>query len=261
MKKRHGVFFGFAVLLITAIFTLAGCDNGSGGGTTEEEFKEEDAIVNDRVIASSENKAGLNFFVLPDIELFKDEIATAKANGFVYITNTTGWPKTAGSSSAFVTGKQNQLSAQGSGFTFTLETNVGTTVEFRPGIGFGSMFTFTSINLTNYTALRTLVRGLTPVEDNWVMPTSEALADLGIGVFTMYNDQPQNITNRIDYSLMDLGENTGVMIYYGGVMVDRTITDFNNEGVFLPVSDGKVHVWSDGTLDGKIIVEWWIAKQ
>jgi hypothetical protein len=26
MKKRHGVFFGFAVLLITAIFTLAGCD-------------------------------------------------------------------------------------------------------------------------------------------------------------------------------------------------------------------------------------------
>jgi hypothetical protein len=29
MKKRHGVFFSFAVLLITAIFTLAGCDNGT----------------------------------------------------------------------------------------------------------------------------------------------------------------------------------------------------------------------------------------
>jgi hypothetical protein len=26
MKKKHGVFFGFAVLMITAIFTLAGCD-------------------------------------------------------------------------------------------------------------------------------------------------------------------------------------------------------------------------------------------
>jgi hypothetical protein len=25
MKKKHGVFFGFAVLLITAIFTLSGC--------------------------------------------------------------------------------------------------------------------------------------------------------------------------------------------------------------------------------------------
>jgi hypothetical protein len=30
MKKRHGVFFGFAALMIAAIFTLAGCDtNGS----------------------------------------------------------------------------------------------------------------------------------------------------------------------------------------------------------------------------------------
>jgi hypothetical protein len=30
MKKRHGLFFGFAVLMITAIFALAGCDiNGS----------------------------------------------------------------------------------------------------------------------------------------------------------------------------------------------------------------------------------------
>jgi hypothetical protein len=31
MKKRHGVFFGFAVLLITAIFTMAGCDNSGSG--------------------------------------------------------------------------------------------------------------------------------------------------------------------------------------------------------------------------------------
>jgi hypothetical protein len=30
MKKRHGVFFGFAVLLITAIFTLAGCEHSPG---------------------------------------------------------------------------------------------------------------------------------------------------------------------------------------------------------------------------------------
>jgi hypothetical protein len=37
MEKKHGIFFGFAVLLITAIFTLAGCDiNGGddGGGNT-----------------------------------------------------------------------------------------------------------------------------------------------------------------------------------------------------------------------------------
>jgi Zn/Cd-binding protein ZinT len=36
MKKKHGVYFGFAVLLITAIFTLAGCGNGNDGGDDPE---------------------------------------------------------------------------------------------------------------------------------------------------------------------------------------------------------------------------------
>jgi hypothetical protein len=31
MKKKHGVFFGVAVLMIAATFTLAGCDNPVGG--------------------------------------------------------------------------------------------------------------------------------------------------------------------------------------------------------------------------------------
>jgi hypothetical protein len=31
MKSKHGVFLGFAVLLIAAIFTLAGCDTGTNG--------------------------------------------------------------------------------------------------------------------------------------------------------------------------------------------------------------------------------------
>ena len=51
MKKRHGVFFGFAVLLITAIFTWAGCGSNGGGSdddpiqiTTTAEFN---AIRND----------------------------------------------------------------------------------------------------------------------------------------------------------------------------------------------------------------------
>jgi hypothetical protein len=36
MKKNHGVLFGFAVLLITAMFVLVGCgdsDNGSNTGS------------------------------------------------------------------------------------------------------------------------------------------------------------------------------------------------------------------------------------
>jgi hypothetical protein len=34
MKRKYGFFFGFAVLLIAAMFTAAGCDNGGGGGGT-----------------------------------------------------------------------------------------------------------------------------------------------------------------------------------------------------------------------------------
>jgi hypothetical protein len=30
MKRKHGFFFGFAVLLIAAMFSVAGCDNGNG---------------------------------------------------------------------------------------------------------------------------------------------------------------------------------------------------------------------------------------
>ncbi|MDR0663609.1 MAG: hypothetical protein LBF80_05980 [Spirochaetaceae bacterium] len=33
MKTKHGVFFGFAVILAAAIFTLVGCDNSAGGGS------------------------------------------------------------------------------------------------------------------------------------------------------------------------------------------------------------------------------------
>jgi Zn/Cd-binding protein ZinT len=39
MKKRHGVLFGFAVLLMAAIFTTAGCDTG-GGGRDDPELAE-----------------------------------------------------------------------------------------------------------------------------------------------------------------------------------------------------------------------------
>ncbi|MDR1175170.1 MAG: hypothetical protein LBK83_06860 [Treponema sp.] len=34
MKRKHGTFFGIAVLLLMAIFTLAGCDTGTGSSTS-----------------------------------------------------------------------------------------------------------------------------------------------------------------------------------------------------------------------------------
>jgi hypothetical protein len=35
MKNEHGVFFGFAVLLVTVIFMLAGCDTGTGSSVDD----------------------------------------------------------------------------------------------------------------------------------------------------------------------------------------------------------------------------------
>ena len=39
MRKRHGVFFGFAVLLITAIFTWVGCGSNGGGSDDDSIIK------------------------------------------------------------------------------------------------------------------------------------------------------------------------------------------------------------------------------
>jgi hypothetical protein len=36
MKKKHGIFFGFAVILFAAIFTIAGCGNPAGGDDDED---------------------------------------------------------------------------------------------------------------------------------------------------------------------------------------------------------------------------------
>ena len=35
MKKKQGFFIGFAVLMIAAMFTMAGCDNGIGEGNND----------------------------------------------------------------------------------------------------------------------------------------------------------------------------------------------------------------------------------
>jgi hypothetical protein len=38
MKKKHGIFFGFAVLIIAVIFTLAGCEDPNGGGGDDDSW-------------------------------------------------------------------------------------------------------------------------------------------------------------------------------------------------------------------------------
>jgi hypothetical protein len=266
MKKRHGVFFGFAVLLIAAIFTSTGCDT-SGGDDDTFEFNEEDFIVTDQIISETANEAMINFFAIPDIKPLEENIANAKADGFIYLTNN-GLAVIEGSSSKFITGKTNQLTpiegSLGTGFTFSLNTKALDSDAFRPGMGFGAMGYLTKDNLgqSTYDSFVGELEKLTPREGGWIVPSAAILADLGIGVFTTHSGSPLNITNRISFAFSLAEKNGGkLMIYYGAIMVDRAITNFYDEGVFLNVTDGEEWVWSDGTKDGKITAEWWIAKQ
>jgi hypothetical protein len=68
MKTKYGVFFGIAVLLMTAIFTLAGCDNpaGSDSGNGGEDS----------------NDGTLTFDSLPQDEQFSIFISTATTTNY-----------------------------------------------------------------------------------------------------------------------------------------------------------------------------------
>jgi hypothetical protein len=87
MKKKHGVFFGFAVLLIAAMFTLAGCgDNGDptspGGGGTQT-----GAVVGVPTLASkTANSITINAVAAPSngqtVEYAKNTTNTAPASGW-----------------------------------------------------------------------------------------------------------------------------------------------------------------------------------
>jgi hypothetical protein len=63
MKKRHGVFFGFAVLLITAIFTLTGCDNN--GSSDDDPIQIETAAQ----FAEIRNNLSGHYILANDINL------------------------------------------------------------------------------------------------------------------------------------------------------------------------------------------------
>jgi hypothetical protein len=252
MKRTKWIL---AVLIVAlAFFGCSDSDDDNGG----EEFNEEAFYVTDQVIEETANAAYISFLATPDIPLFAQEIQNARGNGFTWSVGDLA-DKT-GSTTAYISGKSNQLAAEGSGFQFTLITSAANTDALRPAIGFGAIFNFTSDNLgiATYNSLRTALEGLEEIGEGWVAADASVLAGFGIGVFTMYQGATLNITDRISAG-MKL-EDDSIMIYYGVVMVDRNISDIDEEGVSLLVSEGEERIWSDGTLDGKITCGWWIGK-
>jgi hypothetical protein len=90
MKKRHGVFFGFAVLLITAIFTLAGCDTD---GSSDDELIPSpgnitpDGKVTNAAVSGVGNDYTANFPHFYDDLYNKIQLSDVMPNSSIVVTN------------------------------------------------------------------------------------------------------------------------------------------------------------------------------
>jgi hypothetical protein len=127
MKKRHGVFFGFAVLLITAIFTLAGCDsNGSDDDTIRISTAEQLNAIRDNLGGHDVLEADI------DLSGYANWVPIGTAN-LVALTEEDMV------STAF--------SGTFDGGSHTI-SNINCSVEFGVGIGLFGMSTGTVKNLT-----------------------------------------------------------------------------------------------------------------
>lgn len=224
------------------------------------ESDETDFDVASLVIATNANEAGLMFMATPDIALFDEEIKNAHNNGFTWNYE---YAEPNGSYSKLISGMSMQLGAEGSGFELNLNTTASEDDVLRPAIGIGAPFYFTAaadnLGQSTYDALLAMCERHTAV-DGWLAFEGSMLTDVGIHVYTMYNNEPQDITDRLSYGLNLAEVDSGkIMIVYGAVFVDRDISDFSAEGFSLVVSDAEEVIWSDGAEDGKITAVCWIG--
>jgi hypothetical protein len=217
------------------------------------------ADVSKKVISASANRAGLYFLATPDTAEYAEATALIKSHGFTWATNL-AVPNE--STSDFVTGKTNQLTADGSGFKFSLKTNPAPD-SLRAAIGFNSIFMFTAEddNLgTTYASLVSALDGLDEYEGGWVLPEASVLTGLGIRVYTTYSGAVKDITEKISFGINVTDKANGLMFSYGAVMVDKASTSFESEGYLLNASGEEEHIWSDETADNVITADWWIGK-
>lgn len=246
--------------LLSTLLTLLMLLSALAGVTAFAEVSEEDFDFTPKVVTEDANLAGMGFLALPDMELFAEQLQTALDNGFHWSSN-----EVEGSYTKYISGMPNQLAAEGSGFEFSLSTTAADSDETRPGMGFSAMFYFTAaednLGEETYNKLAELCDTLEVIEGSWVLPEASALKDLGIHIYTMYNDAPQDITDRASFGISIAEKDEGKLLFnYGAVMIDREITDFAAEGVPLVVSMEEEMIWNDGARDGKITGTWWIGK-
>ncbi|MDR1263662.1 MAG: hypothetical protein LBK46_09280, partial [Oscillospiraceae bacterium] len=131
-------------------------------------------------------------------------------------------------------------------------------------IGFNSVFYLTpeDDNLGEDTFGK-LLESLEALPDyqGWTLPEPGLLTSLGIGVYTEYQGEAIDITDRASYGINLAEKDAGKLLFsYGAVMVDREIADISTEGYPLLVSDEEELIWNDGAADDVIIAQWWIGK-
>ncbi len=270
MKKIFSVIIAMALLCAL----LAGCNDATDPidqdpvvpqdiVTPEEpEFSEEDADFTAKVIAPDANEAGMIFLAMPENDIFAEQLQIAEDNGFCWAESLFAIEE---SYTKYAVQMPNQLAAEGSGFEFILNTTAADSDEIRPAIGFSAVFYFTAdednLGANVYAELLALCETLEDVGEGWVLPDASALKDIGIHIYTMYNGEAQDITDRASFGINLAEKAEGKLLFtYGAVIVDREITDFAAEGAPLNVSMEEELIWSDGAKDGKMAATWWIGK-
>jgi hypothetical protein len=239
-------------VLILSVYACSDSDD-------DNETVDPNPDVTSKVITDEANLAGLYFLATPNTPDYADARQNAMDAGITWSDNLAVKEL---STSKFISGRYNQLEAEGSGFQFKVISNKPSG-GLSAAIGFNSVFTFTAEadNLgAAYSSLLTAIDGL-PEYQGYVLPDSSVLTGLGIKVYTNYQGSPEDITDRVSFGIYVGFKDDGYLLFsYGAVMVDREIDNFADEGFPLLVSDEEELIWSDGEADNIISAEWWIGK-
>jgi hypothetical protein len=255
--KRTKICVYKALGFVALVLLVSACASVRSGGKENEPNPD----VTSKVISEAANQAGLYFLSTPNTAENAVAIQNFKNAGLAWADDLAIFE---GSSSNFISGRTNQLAAVGSGFQFTIRTKSPSS-GLRAAIGFNSVFTFTpeadNLGAETYNALVNAMQNFEQLESPWVSLEYTVLTNLGIRVYTKYLGQDKDITDRITFRINVAQKDRGILLFsYGAVMADKTITNFENEGRPLFVSDEDELIWSDGTPDNVITAEWWIGK-
>lgn len=208
------------------------------------------------IIPDTDNKAGVEFEIMPSgfYEATDEFIEERK---FFWITG----DYVSSGTTDYITGNTEQLSGN-SGFEISIALTDDIPEDYTPILGFSSVYTFTPDNLGSetYNALVDRIRDLPVVGGVAVMPSGDVLTEQGIHVIARYpNGRERDVTNEMSFGLYTSNISRNMIeIHYGGLALDRALTDYEGERVTL--GSEELPLMSDGVADKNITASWYITK-